>query len=110
MKYLAPLPPDSTNFAALWNTVIKIYGIYTHAQIDSRLWDSVGYQLARRGREYRKRVLFRNKPIVAGDRVFTPASFPPVEKVEEEETTFPELPHESLEEVDTFIFILSSAI
>lgn len=35
--------------------VIKIYGIYTHAQLDGRFWISVGHQLAKKGKEYRKR-------------------------------------------------------
>ncbi|OAX33885.1 hypothetical protein K503DRAFT_786167 [Rhizopogon vinicolor AM-OR11-026] len=34
--------------------VIKVYGIYTHAQLD-RIWDALGSHLARKGREYRRR-------------------------------------------------------
>jgi len=58
--------------------VIKVYGIYTHAQLD-RIWDALGSHLARRGREYRRRVIFRNKPVIPNDNVILPASFPPAE-------------------------------
>ena len=34
---------------------IRVFGIYTHAQLDKRLWDLMGYQLSRKGREYRRR-------------------------------------------------------
>jgi len=45
---------------AAWSTlvvyiVICVFGIYTHAQLDRRLWRSVGYQLAKKGKEYRDR-------------------------------------------------------
>ena len=36
-------------------TVLKIFGIYTHAQLDRRFWDCVGRQLERKGLEYKKR-------------------------------------------------------
>ncbi|KDR84732.1 hypothetical protein GALMADRAFT_260438 [Galerina marginata CBS 339.88] len=85
--------------------VIKIFGVYTHAQIDKRLWDSVGYQLARKGKEYRRRCLFRNRPDLAGDNVFTPACFPPAEKVEEDDYQAPELPRESLEEIHSVLVL-----
>ncbi|OAX32327.1 hypothetical protein K503DRAFT_870221 [Rhizopogon vinicolor AM-OR11-026] len=58
--------------------VIKVYGIYTHAQLD-RIWDALGIHLARKGREYRRRVIFRNKPVIPNDNVILPASFPPAE-------------------------------
>ncbi|KAJ3514932.1 hypothetical protein NLJ89_g2078 [Agrocybe chaxingu] len=84
--------------------VIKIFGIYTHAQIDRRLWDSIGHQLARNGKEYRQRCLFRNHPTSAGDNVFTPACFPPAEKAEEG-SVVPELPRESLEEMHSLLVL-----
>ena len=34
--------------------VIKIYGIYTHTQLN-RIWDAVGQHLAGKGKEYRRR-------------------------------------------------------
>ena len=30
--------------------VIKIFGVYTHAQFDNRLWNSIGYQLGTKGK------------------------------------------------------------
>ncbi|KAH9022666.1 P-loop containing nucleoside triphosphate hydrolase protein [Lactarius hengduanensis] len=55
---------------------IKVFGIYTHAQLDKRLWDSMGHQLSRNGKEYQKRCTFRAEPIHRGDKVVPPASFP----------------------------------
>ncbi|KAH9017016.1 P-loop containing nucleoside triphosphate hydrolase protein [Lactarius pseudohatsudake] len=34
---------------------IKVFGVYTHAQLDKRLWDSMGHQLSRKGKEYQRR-------------------------------------------------------
>jgi hypothetical protein len=79
--------------------VIKIFGIYTHAQIDKRLWDSMGRQLGRKGKEYRDRCTFRNRPHHAGDNVILPACFPPPEKTADVTSVVPELPKEDLEEV-----------
>ncbi|KAL7285962.1 hypothetical protein ACG7TL_001077 [Trametes sanguinea] len=56
--------------------VLKIYGIYTHAQLDRRFWDYMSRQLERKGAEYRKRCKFRNPPLVPGDNVVHPASWP----------------------------------
>ncbi|KAH9971205.1 hypothetical protein BGW80DRAFT_1322645 [Lactifluus volemus] len=55
---------------------IRVFGIYTHAQMDKRLWDSMGYQLSRKGKEYQRRCTFRTNPIHKGDKVILPASFP----------------------------------
>ncbi|KAI1785582.1 hypothetical protein LXA43DRAFT_1185708 [Ganoderma leucocontextum] len=57
--------------------VLKIFGIYTHAQLDRRFWDCMGRQLERKGMEYKKRCTFRNPPVNPGDNVFMPASWPP---------------------------------
>ncbi|KAI0757678.1 hypothetical protein C8Q80DRAFT_1134850 [Daedaleopsis nitida] len=57
--------------------VIRVFGIYTHAQLDRRFWDCMSRQLERRGAEYRKRCTFRNPPVNRGDKVYTPASWPP---------------------------------
>ncbi|KAG2023736.1 hypothetical protein CC2G_001355 [Coprinopsis cinerea AmutBmut pab1-1] len=85
--------------------VIKIFGIYTHAQIDKRLWNSMGYQLARRGKVYRDRCKFRSKPRNPGDNVFAPASFPPVEVEEKDTLVIPELPKEDLEEIHSLLVL-----
>ncbi|KAH9949529.1 hypothetical protein B0H21DRAFT_728406 [Amylocystis lapponica] len=58
------------------HVIIKIFGIYTHAQLDKRFWNGVGHQLARKGREYRDRCIFRRGPRVAGENVFLPQSWP----------------------------------
>ncbi|KAI9510704.1 hypothetical protein F5148DRAFT_976352 [Russula earlei] len=55
---------------------IKVFGIYTHAQLGKRLWDSMGYQLSRKGKEYQRRCTFRANPVHKGDKVIPPASFP----------------------------------
>ncbi|KAG2034293.1 hypothetical protein BDR03DRAFT_606236 [Suillus americanus] len=54
--------------------VIKVYGIYTHTQL-GRIWDALGSHLVRKGREYRRRCIFRNRPF-SNDSVILPASFP----------------------------------
>ncbi|KAI0935696.1 hypothetical protein AcV5_004043 [Taiwanofungus camphoratus] len=59
--------------------VLKIFGIYTHAQLDKRFWNGVGNQLGRKGKEYKRRCIFRNQPQKRGNNinVIMPASFPP---------------------------------
>ncbi|KAH9931251.1 uncharacterized protein B0H18DRAFT_929734 [Fomitopsis serialis] len=58
--------------------VIRIFGIYSHAQLNRRLWDSIGNQLGQRGKEYRSRCVFRGRPIQAGKHAGTilPSSWP----------------------------------
>lgn len=86
--------------------VIKIFGVYTHAQLDKRLWDSMGHQLGRKGKQYRERCTFRNRPHHAGDNVVLPAYFPPPEKKEEEDVCIvPELPKEDLEELHSLLVL-----
>ncbi|KAH9992492.1 hypothetical protein BJV74DRAFT_397873 [Russula compacta] len=55
--------------------VIRVFGIYTHAQLDKRLWNSMGFQLSRKGKEYQRRCTFRADPVHKGDKVVPPASF-----------------------------------
>ncbi|KAI0369977.1 hypothetical protein BV20DRAFT_330785 [Pilatotrama ljubarskyi] len=58
-------------------TVIRIFGIYTHAQLDGRFWDAVSRMLECQGNEYKKRCVFRNRPTHRrGDNVVLPARFP----------------------------------
>ncbi|KAI0656844.1 hypothetical protein C8Q70DRAFT_1158814, partial [Cubamyces menziesii] len=59
------------------DVMLRIFGIYTHAQLDRRFWDCMGRQLERRGAEYRKRCTYRNRPRVSGDNIVMPASWPP---------------------------------
>ncbi|KAI0079047.1 hypothetical protein K474DRAFT_723989 [Panus rudis PR-1116 ss-1] len=56
--------------------VLRVFGIYTHAQLERRFWEAVGAQLAGKGKEYRKRCNFRTPPHHPRDHVFAPASFP----------------------------------
>ncbi|KAK7034640.1 hypothetical protein VNI00_012282 [Paramarasmius palmivorus] len=87
---------------------LKIYGIYTHAQLDKRLWSSLGNQLARKGKEYLERVRYRTRPLVTGDNVYYPASFPPLEDekdTNEVESGMPSLPKEDMEEVHTLLVL-----
>ncbi|KAJ3777202.1 hypothetical protein FB446DRAFT_718464 [Lentinula raphanica] len=64
---------------------IKIFGIYTHAQMDNRMWESISRQLSRKGKEYRDRCSYRIKPENADDQTFIPALFPPLLEEEEAE-------------------------
>ena len=59
----------------------------------------MGYQLAKKGKTYRDRCKFRNRPCHTGDNVILPASFPPQEREEHDPLVVPELPKEDLEEV-----------
>ncbi|KAG2108064.1 P-loop containing nucleoside triphosphate hydrolase protein, partial [Suillus discolor] len=55
--------------------LIKVYGIYTHVQL-GKVWDALGNHLARKGREYHRRCIFRNRPVLSKDSTILPASFP----------------------------------
>ncbi|KAH6917677.1 hypothetical protein BKA70DRAFT_1178699 [Coprinopsis sp. MPI-PUGE-AT-0042] len=83
--------------------VIRVFGVFTHAQLD-RVWESLGYQLARLGgREYRsrccQRVFNRDRSLVI------PAVFPPNEPGDEEPISIPELPAEDLEEIHSILVL-----
>ncbi|KAF8594569.1 hypothetical protein BDV93DRAFT_549191 [Ceratobasidium sp. AG-I] len=65
------------------NIVIKLYGVYTHAQLDNRLWASVSqFYINRRGKEYRRRCLYRTTHRAPGQNVTAPAEFPHEEDLE----------------------------
>ncbi|KIK71556.1 hypothetical protein GYMLUDRAFT_33762 [Collybiopsis luxurians FD-317 M1] len=64
---------------------IKIFGIYTHAQMDGRMWHSIGQQLSRKGEEYRERCSVRNLAENADGQTFVPALFPPLPEIQEED-------------------------
>jgi len=62
--------------------VIRIFGVFTHAQLGHRqFWDTFSQQLQHRGPDYIKRCTFQNKPrpLSAGISVILPAVFPPLE-------------------------------
>ncbi|KAG9101942.1 hypothetical protein FS749_001473 [Ceratobasidium sp. UAMH 11750] len=63
--------------------IIKLYGVYTHAQLDNRLWSLVSqYHINRRGKEYRRRCLYRTTHRAPGQNVTMPAQFPHEEDLE----------------------------
>ncbi|KAJ3757218.1 hypothetical protein EV360DRAFT_46501, partial [Lentinula raphanica] len=66
-------------------STIKIFGIYTHSEMDNRLWESVSRQLSRKSKEYKNRCAVRVKAKNVIDRTFIPALFPPLPEVEDEE-------------------------
>ena len=60
-------------------SVIPMFGVFTHAQLDhGGFWDTLGQQLQQGGAEYVERCTFRNKPLSPGDNVISPAIFPPL--------------------------------
>ncbi|KAH8101589.1 hypothetical protein BXZ70DRAFT_104267, partial [Cristinia sonorae] len=87
--------------------VLRIFGIYTHAQLDKRFWDAVGHQLGGRGKIYKKRCTFRNHPHHQGDNVVTPASFPPATEpsAPEKAIRIPDLRDEDLEELHSLLVL-----
>ncbi|KAG8980866.1 hypothetical protein FRB93_008909 [Tulasnella sp. JGI-2019a] len=64
---------------------LKVYGIFTHAQIDKRLWALVASQSHRRSPEYRRRCIFREVARSQGVNVTPPAEFPSLTDEEREE-------------------------
>ncbi|KZP30397.1 hypothetical protein FIBSPDRAFT_1038357 [Athelia psychrophila] len=84
--------------------VLRLFGIYNHTQLD-RLWESMGIQLARKGKEYRSRCIYRES-YLPGDKVFTPGIFPPIEASEVEPTTSAlDLPHEDLDALHSLLVL-----
>ena len=84
--------------------MISLYGVFTHVQMDDRLrriFDAIGKEVGRKGKEYQQRCIYRQRPAVSGDNVFEPATFPlaeetPVRDSDEEEI---QLPPEDMERV-----------
>ncbi|TCD62368.1 hypothetical protein EIP91_006977 [Steccherinum ochraceum] len=87
--------------------VLRIFGIYTHAQLDKRFWDAVGHQLGGKGKEYKKRCVFRNAPHHHGDSVVGPASFPPMNEPVAAPVTIkiPDLRNEDREELHSLLVL-----
>ncbi|KAJ1305435.1 hypothetical protein OPQ81_000445 [Rhizoctonia solani] len=76
---------DTDVDAKIDKQIIRIYGVYTHAQLDNRMWSLIShYHIGRRGKEYRRRCLYRETPRAPGQNVTLPAYFP------HEETEVPE--------------------
>ena len=92
------LPYHFTQGHALTPTpVIRVFGVFSHTQLN-RLWESLSYQLAASGgQEYRARCCKRvwNRD---GTRIM-PAVFPPNGSVGQDPLPIPELPKDDLQEV-----------
>ena len=71
-------PADAPVADRFHQSVLVIYGVYTHSQLErGQFWNSVGLQIGRCGREYRKRCSARGDPVdYKGDKVFHPQSYP----------------------------------
>ncbi|KAK7464390.1 hypothetical protein VKT23_006556 [Stygiomarasmius scandens] len=63
---------------------IKVFGIYTHAQMDDRLWGSIGKHLGRKGKVYRERCSRRIRVPHSDEHTFMPELFPPLPELAEE--------------------------
>ncbi|KAG8753172.1 hypothetical protein FRC11_007661, partial [Ceratobasidium sp. 423] len=74
---------DTDVEAKIDKQIIKLFGIYTHSQMDNRLWSMVSnYHTTHRGKEYRRRCSFRETPRTLGNNVTLPAQFPHEEDIE----------------------------
>lgn len=85
--------------------VIRIFGVYTHAKLDSRFWDSMGHQLSRKGPEYTKRCIYRKKPFIKQDKVFAPVTFPPRPENAATPTESLALPPQDLEQIHSLLVL-----
>ncbi|KAK0245300.1 P-loop containing nucleoside triphosphate hydrolase protein [Armillaria nabsnona] len=65
---------------------VKVFGIYTHAQIDNRLWSLISSQLRKKGKEYQRRCAVRGHADQAPKDIFTPTFFPLLPEVSPSET------------------------
>ncbi|KZW00571.1 hypothetical protein EXIGLDRAFT_145235 [Exidia glandulosa HHB12029] len=85
-----------------------VYGLYTHAQLGrGDFWNSMGIQLARKGKEYGRRCAFRI-PVNKGGNVYTPASFPamPVQEASSDEYLKNiAIPQEDLDELHALLVL-----
>ncbi|KAJ7139425.1 hypothetical protein C8R44DRAFT_764441 [Mycena epipterygia] len=84
---------------------IKIFGVYTHAQIGRvSFWDSMGRELGKKGKEYKDRCAFRKRPHHTGDHVFSPSTFPaPAEARTLPPGCAPDLPPDDLEQIQSLL-------
>jgi len=58
--------------------VIRVFGIFTHAQLHhGGFWDSLSRQLQQWRPGYAERCTFQNKPLGAGDNIILPTQSPP---------------------------------
>ncbi|KDQ30332.1 hypothetical protein PLEOSDRAFT_155016 [Pleurotus ostreatus PC15] len=86
--------------------VIRVFGIYTHAQIaHSRFWDSLARHIGKKGKEYRDRCVYRLPQASKRDRVYDPASFPPREETDVITYDPLDLPKEDLDELHSLMIL-----
>ncbi|KAH7337987.1 hypothetical protein B0J17DRAFT_706450 [Rhizoctonia solani] len=101
---------DTDVDAKMDKQIIRIYGVYTHAQLDNRLWSLIShYHIGRRGKEYRRRCLYRETPRAPGQNVTLPAHFP-YEDTENPEDSSPPIPPEAGSMSDKDLLNLHSLI
>ncbi|KAH8834693.1 hypothetical protein DL96DRAFT_1488848 [Flagelloscypha sp. PMI_526] len=82
---------------------IRIFGIYTHTQLDRLPIDSLAFQLGKMGKEYRRRCNWRNPPLTPGDYVVAPASWPSSQETTQETDHMPRLPKQDLDQIHTLL-------
>ncbi|KAI0089815.1 hypothetical protein BDY19DRAFT_86920 [Irpex rosettiformis] len=87
--------------------VIRIFGIYTHAQLSRNFWDAVSKQISGKGKEYRKRCVYRTKPVNARDKVYSPAVFPPNADMDEQvpSSNLPDLRPDEQQELHSLLVL-----
>ncbi|KAI6011661.1 hypothetical protein BKA83DRAFT_630943 [Pisolithus microcarpus] len=56
--------------------VSLIYEIHTRTQLDG-IWDAMSHHLSAKGEEYTQRCMYRSPPVYPGNKVYSPAVFPP---------------------------------
>lgn len=84
--------------------VIKIFGVYTHAKLDKRLWDSMSIQLASKGDEYIKRCRVRRR-LAKDETTFVPATFPEIEEPTQTTAAAPRIPQEDLDQIHSLLVL-----
>ncbi len=89
-------------------TVIRIFGIYAHSQVDQRFWDIMSRQLGSRGPEYRKRCIYRRWKTIR-DLAVLPGEFSPMPDEELAHATSSPSPgvttREDMEQVRIFVMV-----
>ncbi|KAG7099943.1 hypothetical protein E1B28_001736 [Marasmius oreades] len=71
------------HFDGRMRQAFKIFGIFTHAKMDDRMWDGVGKGLASKSKKHREQCAVRRPTPNADDHTFSPAFFPPLAEISE---------------------------
>ncbi|RXW13065.1 hypothetical protein EST38_g12789 [Candolleomyces aberdarensis] len=85
--------------------VIRIFCVYPRAMINEHLWDSMGYQLSKKGKIYCERCTFRKQPHHEGDHAIPPATFPLLEKDVSDTNNVPRLSEENRDEIHSLLVL-----